>query len=431
MQQRAFFFFRQTMNGDLRPGLHHIGNIFTRKRDVFAEDLGFFDLILQTKLLGAAFGGLLEIILFGGFVFLQLYGGKLPLQLVELQQAFVVKVDLSGGLVDQVDGFVGQEALMDIPGGKVYGVFDHRVGNDDVMEGLVVRPDAFQDLDGIFGRGLVDHHGLETAFQSGILFDILAVLVESRGADDLDLALGERGLQDVGRVHRVLGIAGADQVVDFVDHKDDVSCLHHFVDQAFHTAFELTAELRARNDAGHIQQTDLFVQQFYRNLAACDAQGKPLRDRGFADAGLAEEHRIVFGTAVQDLHDALDFGVAADDVVDLTMAGGTGQACAEAGQVRILLFAALFGLRIVLVEPDGLLCLFALEFAGHVAVFVLSALRGGAGEHLHQPGRQHGRQFVHTFAELFHIDALHHLVQVILHGFGLFLGHSGLGEQLL
>ena len=52
-----------------------------------------------------------------------------------------------------------------------------------------------------------------------------------------------------------------------------------------------------------------------------DALGEALDDRGLADAGVADEHRVVLGLAGQDLHDAADLGVAADHRVEPSGAG--------------------------------------------------------------------------------------------------------------
>ena len=72
-------------------------------------------------------------------------------------------------------------------------------------------------------RGLGDGHGLEAALKRGVLFNVLAVFVERRRADDLDLAAGERGLEDVCGVHAALGVARADEIVHLVDDEDDVA----------------------------------------------------------------------------------------------------------------------------------------------------------------------------------------------------------------
>ena len=80
-----------------------------------------------------------------------------------------------------------------------------------------------QDLQRILDIGLIHGDRLEAALQRGVLLDVLAVLVEGGGADDLNLAPAQGGLQDVGGVHAALGIAGAHDVVDLVDDEDDVA----------------------------------------------------------------------------------------------------------------------------------------------------------------------------------------------------------------
>ena len=56
-----------------------------------------------------------------------------------------------------------------------------------------------------------------------------------------------------------------------------------------------------------------------------DALGEPLDDGGLADAGLADQHRVVLGTPREHLDDAADLGVAADDRVELALLGARGQ----------------------------------------------------------------------------------------------------------
>ena len=57
------------------------------------------------------------------------------------------------------------------------------------------------------------------------------------------------------------------------------------------------------------------------HVAADDPLGQPLDDRGLADAGVADEHRVVLGLAGQDLDHPPDLGVAADDRVELAGRG--------------------------------------------------------------------------------------------------------------
>ena len=91
------------------------------------------------------------------------------------------------------------------------------------MVGLVAVPQALQDLDGVGDGGLLHLHRLEAALERSVLLEVLAVLVERGGADRLQLAPGQHGLQDRGGVDGALGGAGTDERVDLVDEQDDVA----------------------------------------------------------------------------------------------------------------------------------------------------------------------------------------------------------------
>ena len=77
-------------------------------------------------------------------------------------------------------------------------------------------------LDRLLEGGLLDHDRLEAALEGGVLLDVLAELVEGRGADALQLPARERRLQDVRRVDRAFRCTGADERVQLVDEEDRV-----------------------------------------------------------------------------------------------------------------------------------------------------------------------------------------------------------------
>ena len=67
-----------------------------------------------------------------------------------------------------------------------------------------------------------------------------------------------------------------------------------------------------------------------------DALCKALRQRRLADAGLADEHRVVLGAAADDLDEAADLAFAPDDRVDHPLAG-------EGGEVASIFLQRLVG----------------------------------------------------------------------------------------
>ena len=75
-----------------------------------------------------------------------------------------------------------------------------------------------------------------------------------------------------------------------------------------------------------------------------DHLGQALDDGRLADARFAQQHRVVLLPAAEDLDDAFDFVLAADDRIELAFAGQFGQVAAEAVQRRglALAFLALF-----------------------------------------------------------------------------------------
>ena len=191
---------------------------------------------------------------------------------------------------------------------------------------LVFVLQAAQDRDGVLDRRLGDEDRLEPARQRGVLFDVLAVFVERGGADAMQFAARQRGLQQVGRVHRAVGLAGADQRVHLVDEQDDGAFGRgDFLQHGLQPLLELAAVFRARNQRAHVERQQLLVLQAFRHVAVEDAQRQTLDDRGLADAGLADQHGIVLGAAGQHLDGAADFLVAADHRIELAVARGLGQ----------------------------------------------------------------------------------------------------------
>ena len=84
---------------------------------------------------------------------------------------------------------------------------------------------------------------------------------------------------------------------------------------------ELAAVLGPGDQRPHVEGDDALVLQPLGHVAADDPLGQPLDDGGLADAGLADQHRVVLGPPAQHLDDAADLLVAADDRVELAVAG--------------------------------------------------------------------------------------------------------------
>ena len=235
----------------------------------------------------------------------------------------------AGGFIDQIDRLVGQMAVGDVADAQVSGSLHGLVGDLDLVVLFVAAADAEQDVDRLLEGGLLHHDRLEAPLQGRVAFDVLAVLVERGRADALQLAPRQRWLEDVRRVDRALCCARADERVQLVDEQHRVVGVAQLFDDLLEALLELAAVLRAGDEAADVERQDTLVEQRLRHVAGDDALRKALGDRGLADARLADERGVVLGAARQDLDDALDLLLAADDRVDLARADCVGQVDAQ------------------------------------------------------------------------------------------------------
>ncbi len=192
--------------------------------------------------------------------------------------------------------------------------------------------------------GLADQDRLEAALERGILLDVLPVFVERGGTDHVQLAPGERRLEQVARIHRPLRRPRAHDRVQLVD-EDDVPPLGlgQLLDHRLEPLLEFATILGAGQQQADVERHDLLAAQRLRHVPVDDALGQPFDDRGLADAGLADQDRIVLGAAGKHLHHPAHLLVTTDDGIQLSLAGLLGEVPREALQRLVLLLGGLVG----------------------------------------------------------------------------------------
>ena len=91
--------------------------------------------------------------------------------------------DAAGGFVNQINRFVGQEAVGDVAVAQFRCGNDGRVGDVDAVVDFVTLLQTTQDGDGVFHARLANQYFLEAAFECRIFLDVLTVFVQSSRTD--------------------------------------------------------------------------------------------------------------------------------------------------------------------------------------------------------------------------------------------------------
>ena len=114
----------------------------------------------------------------------------------------------------------------------------------------------------------------------------------------MQVAARQRRFEQVRRIHGAVGLAGADDGVHLIDEENvEAGSSGDFRHHRLEPLLELAAILCAGDQRAEIEREQLLVLQALRHVAVDDAQRQTFDDRGLADAGLADQHRIVLGPA--------------------------------------------------------------------------------------------------------------------------------------
>ena len=111
-----------------------------------------------------------------------------------LRHGIDLRADLGARLIHKVNGLIGEETVGDVAVGERRGSDKRVIMDTHAVIDLVALLQTAENGDRVLDRRLIHLHGLEAALERGILFDILAVLIERRGADAVQLAAGEHRL---------------------------------------------------------------------------------------------------------------------------------------------------------------------------------------------------------------------------------------------
>src|SRR5690606_6747546 len=90
-------------------------------------------------------------------------------------------------------------------------------------------------------------------------------------------------------------------------------------DDRLQALLEIAAVLGARDQGAHVERVDRALAQHLGYPLLHDHAREALRQRGLADAGVADVQRVVLAAAAEDLDGPLDLEVAPDERIDLAL----------------------------------------------------------------------------------------------------------------
>ncbi len=216
-------------------------------------------------------------------------------------------------LVDHVDGFVGQFAVVDVTCCQINGGFDRVVGVANFVVFLEIGFQTHENFDGVRNARLVHVDLLETARQGAVFFEVLTEFLIRCGTHAAQLAALQCGFQDVGGIHRAAGCStSADNGVNFVDEHDGVIVIFQFFHYGFQTFLEITTITGSRKQCAEVQRIDRSVRQNFGDVFVNNHARQTFGDGGFTNARVANQQRIVLAAAAQDLNATVDFVLAPD-----------------------------------------------------------------------------------------------------------------------
>ena len=225
------------------------------------------------------------------------------------------------GFINQVDGLVRQETVTDIAVRKFHGSHERVVVQTHAMVRIESVLDATENRNRFLFAGLVNLHGLETAFQGGILLNVLAVFLRGGRTDAVQFTTGELRLEHIAQVHGAFRLARTHNGVDFVDEQQGIAVFFKGVQHGFQTFLEIATVFCTRHQGRQIQRKQLLALQSVRHIAAIDSLGEPFDNSGLTHARFTDQARVVFRLTAQNQDDTADFFFTANHRRKLSVGG--------------------------------------------------------------------------------------------------------------
>ena len=195
------------------------------------------------------------------------------------------------------------------------GRHERRILELHLMVDLVALAQSAEDRDRVLDGRLADEHRLEAPLERRVLLDVLAYSSSVVAPIVCSSPRASIGLSICDASIAPSAAPAPTTVCSSSMNRTIRPRFRDLLEDGFQPLLELAA--RAPATSAHVEREDLLVLQAFRHVAADDPLRQSFDDGRLADAGFADEDRVVLGAARQDLDDAAHFLVAADHRIEL------------------------------------------------------------------------------------------------------------------
>mmetsp|Transcript_1017 Transcript_1017/g.6421 ORF Transcript_1017/g.6421 Transcript_1017/m.6421 type:complete len:252 (+) Transcript_1017:1971-2726(+) len=189
------------------------------------------------------------------------------------------------------------------------------------MVSFVPLTQPMQNLDGLVNSWFRNLYRLETAFQSRVLLNVLAIFIQCSRSDALEFATSKCRLQNVCSVDGSFSCASTNQRMDFINHQYNVIILLDFIHELLQAFLEFTPILGTCNQQTHIKGNHLLSLNSFRDIPRCNTLGETFCNRCLPHTRFTNQTRVVLCSSSKNLDHTLDLLRSTNNRVQLTFLG--------------------------------------------------------------------------------------------------------------
>ena len=226
-----------------------------------------------------------------------------------------------GSFVHKVDGFVRQEAVVDVTVGKHRRRNKRRIFNAHAMMNFVTFTQATQNGNGVFYTRLFYQNGLEATLQGTVLFNVLTIFVQGGCTNATQFTTSKHRLQNIACVHAAFCSACTNNGVELINkHNDLTSAISNCFKNFFQAFFKFATEFSTCYEGSQVQSVQGFILQVFRHVTSYNASCQAFCNGSFTNARFTDEHGVILFTTAQDFDNTTDFFITTDNRIQLAFA---------------------------------------------------------------------------------------------------------------